>query len=236
MSNNILQPVSPDLNTYLRENAQVFLNSTTPAAPSGDLLAKVQMDQFGNISLAIPIGAGAGAVGSAGQIQMVSGTPGVFAASSLTDNGTTVSTAENIVSTNGVLEGQFVYAANANVGIGFSSPYDNTYQSTLFFGGGSPGANTLGNLVGLGTNVGNGDNNLYIHARAGSAAIYRFGSTTNAASITSTLATLPAIALTASTTATSATAGAATALPVAPLGYLEVVIAGTTVKIPYYSI
>lgn len=38
------------------------------------------------------------------------------------------------------------------------------------------------------------------------------------------------------TTATSATAGAATALPATPLGYVEIVITGTTVKIPYYTV
>lgn len=37
------------------------------------------------------------------------------------------------------------------------------------------------------------------------------------------------------TTSTSATAGAASALPSNPLGYLSLKIAGTTVKIPYYS-
>lgn len=44
----------------------------------------------------------------------------------------------------------------------------------------------------------------------------------------------PAV-LTAATTATSATAGSATALPSAPLGYMEMSINGTTVKIPYYQ-
>lgn len=42
--------------------------------------------------------------------------------------------------------------------------------------------------------------------------------------------------LTAATTTTSATAGAATALPATPLGYLEMSVNGTTVKIPYYSV
>lgn len=47
---------------------------------------------------------------------------------------------------------------------------------------------------------------------------------------------LPSLQITAATTATSATAGAATALPAAPLGYVEIVVNGTTVKIPYYSV
>lgn len=42
--------------------------------------------------------------------------------------------------------------------------------------------------------------------------------------------------LTAATTATTATAGAATALPATPLGYLEMSVNGTTVRIPYYSV
>ena len=42
--------------------------------------------------------------------------------------------------------------------------------------------------------------------------------------------------LTAASTATSATTGSATALPANPLGYLEMSINGTTVKIPYYAV
>jgi hypothetical protein len=45
----------------------------------------------------------------------------------------------------------------------------------------------------------------------------------------------PAV-LTAAVTSTSATAGAATALPATPLGYLEMSVNGTTVKVPYYSV
>jgi len=44
------------------------------------------------------------------------------------------------------------------------------------------------------------------------------------------------ITQTSATTATSATAGAATALPATPLGYLQMVVNGTTVKIPYYAV
>lgn len=42
--------------------------------------------------------------------------------------------------------------------------------------------------------------------------------------------------LTGATTATSATAGAATALPATPLGYLQMSVNGTVVKIAYYSV
>lgn len=42
--------------------------------------------------------------------------------------------------------------------------------------------------------------------------------------------------LTGATTATSATAGAATTLPATPLGYLQMSVNGTVVKIPYYSV
>lgn len=42
--------------------------------------------------------------------------------------------------------------------------------------------------------------------------------------------------VTAATTATSATAGAATALPATPLGYLQMIVNGTTVKVPFYSV
>ncbi len=38
------------------------------------------------------------------------------------------------------------------------------------------------------------------------------------------------------TTATSATAGSATALPSVPLGYVEITINGTVVKLPYYAV
>lgn len=42
--------------------------------------------------------------------------------------------------------------------------------------------------------------------------------------------------LTTAVTASSATAGAASSLPTTPLGYLEMSVNGTTVKIPYYSV
>lgn len=58
MSNNILQPVSPDFNTYLRENAQVYWNSQTPAAPSGNTNVTFQFDAFGNASAYSPNSSG----------------------------------------------------------------------------------------------------------------------------------------------------------------------------------
>ena len=43
------------------------------------------------------------------------------------------------------------------------------------------------------------------------------------------------LALNPTTTYTSATAGSASALPALPLGYIEITIGSTAVKIPYYS-
>jgi hypothetical protein len=165
---------------------------------------------------------------------MVGSTPGSFVASSLTDNGTTVSTTEAFTATgqiqsNGIVRGLGgFYGCNDNANFLFS---DVGGVIGLRFGGADP---TTANWIGLLSGSPNGDFNLYLQSPAGSGFVFRNGAT-QIAHITSTVATLPSLTLTAATTATTATAGTAT-LPTSPLGFVEMVVNGTTVKLPYYSV
>jgi hypothetical protein len=48
--------------------------------------------------------------------------------------------------------------------------------------------------------------------------------------------TLPSLAITGASSSSTATPGSASALPATPAGYLEIQVAGTTVKIPFYNV
>jgi hypothetical protein len=47
---------------------------------------------------------------------------------------------------------------------------------------------------------------------------------------------IPGLAITTPASSSTATAGSASALPATPAGYLEISVAGTTVKIPFYDV
>jgi hypothetical protein len=94
-----VQMTSSNLNVALRDFPVVTLNDTLPAAPSGSTNITWQFDVFGNIS-AYSASSGGGSAGTAGQIQMAGATAGSFAASSLTDNGTSITTDEELTISN----------------------------------------------------------------------------------------------------------------------------------------
>ena len=101
---NILQPISPDFNVYLRENASVFFNSTTPAPLAGQVNVTFQFDQFGHVSACTSGGGGSSlsletngtANGSQALLNLAAGT-GI----TLTDNGTGTVTVTGAASSGG---------------------------------------------------------------------------------------------------------------------------------------
>jgi hypothetical protein len=241
--NNILQPISPDFNIYARENASVYFNSSTPAAPSGNSNITFQFDQFGNVSAYFAAGGG-------GNIPSVTNLLSGNGSGSAADSGIAPANVALLSAAN-AFTGANTFSAlqtfNGNVTI---SP-----TNSLSFGASSlaslevlkPGYNllTFNGVVGAGSLGIYGaipsttDFNLYLSVPTSGTFEFRVNNV-NAAVLSSTLLSAPSLALTASTVATSATAGAATVLPVAPLGYVEmsITISGTptTVKLPYYSV
>lgn len=235
MSNNILQPISPDFNVYARENASVYFNATTPAPLSGQTNVTFQFDQFGNVSACVTASTAGGSVGTAGQIQKVGATAGSFAASGLTDDGTTITSSEVLSVPNGTRQAP---------AIGFTG-----FGTGMYSPGGGLLAFTIGTLT---TQVDNSQQNSILDSmvrgwsgdpasQAMDAGISRVAANSiafgNGGSGDATAAVaFGTLSLTNSTTASSATAGAATVLPVAPLGYVEISVNGTVVKVPYYTV
>lgn len=113
MGNNILQPIPQTLNQYLQAFGETVLSNTTPAALGGTSNVTWQFDQFGNISACVAASTAGGSVGTVGQLQMVGATAGSFAASHLTDNGTTLSLG-GLVLTTGLNDNLIVGSLNAN--------------------------------------------------------------------------------------------------------------------------
>ena len=165
-------------------------------------------------------GGGNPSVGTAGQLQMVSD-EGTFAASDFTNAGGLMTLAPTT---------QLRAGQNSNLAL--TATGSDGYNALVFNQIGSAAPN-VGILVGLFHNP--SDSNLYFNVQDTGTYQFRFEGN-SLASITPTLFTAPDLKLSAATTATSATAGAATALPAAPLGYLQITVNGTAVKLPYYTV
>lgn len=230
MSSNILQPVSMDFNVFTRENPSVYFNTTVPSIPGGNTAVTFQFDQFGNVSAYVPTAGSGSSVGTAGQLQMVGSTTGSFAASHITDNGTTVSSSLPIASSsfsvlaNGGTNGSLDFGAN------FGAP------AIIIYDGGAS------SQFGIGLNIGEMQSFITGSSHfswnyggglqsSGTNELMRLDASANTLSVKTSV-----VAFTAITTATSATAGAASVLPATPLGYVEFTINGTIVKLPYYSV
>jgi len=55
MSSAFLNPIPANLDTFIKRNGtNTILNSSTPAAPSGNTNVTWQFDQYGNISAYVP--------------------------------------------------------------------------------------------------------------------------------------------------------------------------------------
>lgn len=147
MSNNILQPIPQTLNNYLLQNGETVLSNTTPAALDGTSNVTWQLDQFGNISACVAASSAGGSVGTAGQIQMVGDTAGSFAASNLTDNGTSVSLGGLLLTT----------GLNNNLILG--SLNLNPAYNVLSLNGTNGNSGIMGLIGGV---AASGDQNLYI--------------------------------------------------------------------------
>lgn len=263
MSNNILEPIPPNLNDYLLKYNATTLSDTTPEALDGATNVTWQMDGFGNISACVAGGGGGSSVGTAGQVQMVGNTAGSFAASQITDNGTTVQIGATtipslLIGNTGTLgsirthastsvndDPTYILLDNGNgTEYAFASVAVNLPAGSISLAGWYGGMAIQGNV-----NIGTTTPLLGINAR--DQASGQFGVGQNMFSVLASKQvttwnntlddgtgklTAVNLAVSGATTATSATAGAATVLPVAPLGYLEIGVNGVTVKVPYYTV
>lgn len=253
MSNNILEPIPASLNDYLLKYNATVLSDTTPAALGGKTNVTWQKDGFGNISACIAAGGASisletnGVANGSQSLLNLAGANGL----SLTDNGTgTVTLGLGAISPSSI---STVGAASVGaMAIVNNGPTTFGYQLTGFMGYAGGGMNSfsfnggsvdLANILGIwgGGSLQTGQNedlHFNVTNHSGTMGSYLFNAEgTTVASISGTgLITGANLALSSATTATSATAGAATALPIAPLGYVEISVNGTTVKIPYYTV
>jgi hypothetical protein len=206
--NNILEPIPSNLISYLKKYEVVTLSSTTPPALTNTTNVTFQMDGFGNISACVAAGVGGVTAVSVATANGISGTSsgGTTPALTLSLGAITPSSISLDTTTNAGL-----LIANTSAG-------SNAWAVVADASGGLGfNLSSFGTVLNLNTG-GISQFSLPLKANA--------GLTINGGVFT----------LQAPTTATSATAGTATALPSLPLGYVEIVIAGTTVKLPYYSV
>lgn len=208
MGNNILEPIPATLNGTLQKYDSVTLSNTTPAATGGATNVTWAQDQFGNISASVPAGGGGVTAISVATANGVSGTSsgGTTPALTLALGAITPTTVTLDTTSNSGLK-----LINQGTAANFWN-MEVDASGGLFL-----------NLNGFGEVLNFNNGGLIIASLAFKA---NAGLTVNGGALT----------LQAPVTATSATAGAASALPATPLGYVEIVIAGTTVKIPYYSV
>jgi len=214
-SNNILEPIPSNFVDYLLKYPVVTLSDTVPAALEGTTNITWQLDGFGNVSACAAASEGVTTVsvvtanGVSGTVANPSTTPEItLQLGDITPTSVTINTSE-------------VPALNIISSNGTGAQLDLNAVN----GGGHGWF-----IISVGES---GDGPI----APNSLGFFDQSSSLLALELSDIGAQIAGIlALPTSTVATSATAGAASALPVTPLGYLEIIVNGTTVKLPYYSV
>jgi hypothetical protein len=142
-----------------------------------------------------------------------------------------------IESFGGISSGQQIAAFSGNATSGTNLPSPQFVTTGTFWNGSIsvPDSWNIQNIIGTGTNP--TSTLTFSHQALGTTGDLSIRLNSNTTVVGNlTISTGNSLILNGPTTANSATAGSATVLPSTPLGYVEITIAGTLVKVPYYSV